>query len=162
MANATLPETITQVQGTTAVLQLSVPASQGIGSLPLSDIAFYPYGLANQPVSVVPSTEVWRIEDLGINSTITPDIVVGLVVNGIQQPLAVDLNSAVFTNSGRLNPVSPYIDIPANSTFNFTAYLEQANGSTAQTINVLVKMTRIPLSVYLMRSNATAGHLFTL
>ncbi len=168
MANvivASLPEQIQNVQGTTATLQLNVPASQGIGLLPNSDVNFYPFGLASSPVSVVPSTEVWRITDMVIYSAITPDIIIGMTVNGQNQPLSVDLNTVVISgSSSRIHPINPYLDIPANSTFNFTAYLTAANGTTAQTINVSVVMQRIPLSVYLGQSGATvsSGHLLSL
>ncbi len=169
MANvitATLPEQIQNVQGTTAILQLNIPASQGIGYLPNSDIAFYPFGLGTSPVSVVPSTEVWRLIDVVIYSSITPDIILGLVVNGQNQPFAVDLNTVVVSgSSSRVHPINPYLDIPANSTFNFTAYLTQANGTSAQTINVSVIMQRIPLAVYLASQGATgvgASHVLSL
>ena len=161
--SATLPEQIQNVQGTTATLQLSVPASQPIGLLPNSDVAFYPFGLAVSAVNVVPSTEVWRLINMVVYSALTPDIMVGLVVNGQNQPLSVDLNTVVIQgNSSRINAINPYMDLPANSTFNFTAYLTAANGSTAQTINVSVVMQRIPLAVYLASTGSSTGRLFNL
>ena len=160
---ATLPEQLQNVQGTTATLQLSIPASQGAGALPNADIGFYPFGLALSAVNVVPSTEVWRLMDMVIYSEITPDIMVGLTVNGQNQPLSVDLNTtAVSGASDRIKSIDPYLDIPANSTFNFTAYLTADNGTTAQTINVSVKMQRIPLAVYLGSSQKSSGHLLSL
>jgi hypothetical protein len=152
---ATLPESLMNPQGTTAELVVNIPASQGIGLLPQSDINFYPYGLSFPAVSVVPSTEVWRIEDLGTTSAVNPDVLISIIINGQNQPIAVDLNTAVFSNSGRLNPVSPYIDILPNSTFAFSVYLISTNGATAQTYNVSVKMVRIPLSVYTGTANGT-------
>lgn len=151
---AVLTEGLMYQQGTTAVLQLSIPASQPAGLLPNSDVAFYPFGMQNAPVNVVPSTEVWRLQDIVTYSAVTPDIYIGLNASGSVQPLNVDLNTVVIQgSSSRMYPISPYIDMVANTTFNFTAYLSADNGTTAQTINVSIKMERIPLNVYLASVN---------
>ena len=154
---AVLPNELTQPQGAVGVLQVSIPASQGIGSLPQSDIAFYPFGLAQGSTTQTPSTEVWRLKDVRVIASQTTDFYVGLIVNQITQPLNFDVNSVVSGTNGVVNPIEPMIDIPSNMLFQFTAYLSTANGTVAQTTNINIYFERIPLSLYLATNGYPQG-----
>lgn len=154
---AVLPNELTQPQGTTGILQVSIPASAPIGVLPSTDINFYPYGFNKGAYTQTPSTEVWRIKNMRIGTSQTTDFYVGLEVNGVTQPMNVDINSIVSGTNGVVDPVDPYIDIPANLQFYFTVYLPVANGSTAQTTNINIYFERIPLSLYLATNGYPQG-----
>ncbi|MEM3844883.1 MAG: hypothetical protein QXU98_04190 [Candidatus Parvarchaeota archaeon] len=154
---AVLPNELTQPQGAMGILQVSIPASQGVGVLPQSNVLFYPFGFNKGYYSQTPSTEVWRIKNIRVSSAQTTDFYIGLVVNSVDQPMNVDVNSVVAGTNGVVDPIDPYIDIPSNMLFNFTAYLPVANGSTAQTTNVNIYYERIPLALYMATNGYPQG-----
>ena len=91
----------------------------------------YPFGLSqpSQTSIVVPSKETWYLTDVSVNSSLSVDLQFQLTVDGVVQPLAIDLNSTIVTNSGRYKMPIPF-KISANSTFSVSAINFTANSAT--------------------------------
>ena len=91
----------------------------------------YPFGLSqpSQTSIVVPSKETWYLTDVSVNKSLSVDLQFQLTVDGVVQPLAIDLNSTIVTNSGRYKMPIPF-KISANSTFSVSAINFTANSAT--------------------------------
>lgn len=130
----------TSVVFTTFSLSASLPASSTVSGV------MYPFGLSqpSQVSIVVPSTEKWYLADFYVDSALTVDLQIQFVINGIVQPLVVNLNSTIVSNSARFHLPTPILVMP-NQTFSVNAITYTANGSTAITENVYLAFVRMPV-----------------
>ena len=101
--------------------------------------------------AIVPSNQKWFILNLEVPSAVTPDFIFGMKVNGTAQPLALDANTTVPTNSGRVQlsePINGYaaaIEIPPSATVEVTGYTLAANGTSAVTYNAYMSVLLVPI-----------------
>jgi hypothetical protein len=107
----------------------------------------YIYGLSQPAVTsfVVPSSEMWHLVDIYISSSLSIDAQFQLVVNGIVQPLVIELNSTIVTNSARVKLPTPFTILP-NQTISTNFLIYTANGATTSvTENCFLVFVRQPL-----------------
>lgn len=130
----------TSVVFTTFSLSASLPANSTVSGV------MYPFGLSqpSQVSIVVPSTEKWYLADFYVDSALTVDLQIQFVINGIVQPLVVNLNSTIVSNSARFHLPTPILVMP-NQTFSVNAITYTANGTTAITENVYLAFVRMPV-----------------
>ena len=130
----------TSVVFTTFSLSASLPASSTVSGV------MYPFGLSqpSQVSIVVPSTEKWYLADFYVDSALTVDLQIQFVINGIVQPLVVNLNSTIVSNSARFHLPTPILVMP-NQTFSVNAITYTVNGTAASTENVYLAFVRMPV-----------------
>ena len=116
----------TSVVFTTFSLSASLPASSTVSGV------MYPFGLSqpSQVSIVVPSTEKWYLADFYVDSALAVDLQIQFVINGIVQPLVVNLNSTIVSNSARFHLPTPILVMP-NQTFSVNAITYTVNGTAA-------------------------------
>ncbi len=130
----------TSVVFTTFSLSASLPASSTVSGV------MYPFGLSqpSQVSIVVPSTEKWYLADFYVDSALAVDLQIQFVINGIVQPLVVNLNSTIVSNSARFHLPTPILVMP-NQTFSVNAITYTVNGTAASTENVYLAFVRMPV-----------------
>lgn len=131
----------------TSVIYASMTIAGSAGAITTVSGTLYPFGLSqpSQTSIVVPSTEKWYLADFYVDSALTIDVQIQLVVNGIPQALVVNLNSTIVTNSARFVLPTPILIMP-NQTFsvNFITYTANS-ATTAVTQYCFLAFLREPL-----------------
>jgi hypothetical protein len=132
-------------QTSTLYTTFSIPASAA--AVTTVSGTMYPFGLQqpSQTSIVVPSTEKWYLADFYVDSSLSIDVQIQLVVNGIPQALVVNLNSTIVTNSARFVLPTPILIMP-NQTFsvNFITYTANS-ATTAVSENCFLVFLREPI-----------------
>lgn len=107
----------------------------------------YPYGTTNSGLTttVVPSNEVWHLAGAYVAASQTTDYNIGFIVNGITQPLLIEANATIVTNSARFVLPTTLV-FPPNSSFQVNITTLAAAGSSAYTATFYLTFIRQPLS----------------
>ena len=99
----------------------------------------------------VPSNQKWFILNFEVASSVTPDFLFSMKVNGVNQPMSLDANTTVPTNSGRvqlseaINGYAAAIEISPSSTVEVSYYTLAANGTSAVTYTAYMSVLLVPV-----------------
>lgn len=107
----------------------------------------YPYGTtaAGLTTVVVPSNEVWHLMGAYVSASQTTDYNIGFIVGGITQPILIEANAVIVTNSARYQLPTSLV-FPPNSSFQVQITTLAAAGSSAYTATFYLNFIRVPLS----------------
>ncbi len=135
--------TLTGPQTTVMPISGTLAASAGAGTVVTTSIqAFGPSSPATQSVNV-PITEVWKIIDMYVIGSYTPDAIMQLFINGYQQNINPDLNSMNLNLLTRFK-LAQSVVLPPASTWFVNLVSTAANGTSAVTYTLYYTVVRAP------------------
>ena len=123
----------------------AVANSTAVGSAVTATV--YPYGTAAAGLTtvVVPSNEVWHLTGAYVQASQTQDYNIGFIVNGITQPLLIEANATIVTNSARFVLPTTLV-FPPNSSFQVSiTLLASTSAGGAFTATFYMTFVRQPL-----------------
>lgn len=106
----------------------------------------YPYGTSLTGVTnmVIPSNEVWHLIGAYVPSSQTTDYNIGFIINGLTQPLLIEANAIIVTNSAKYSLPTSLVMLPnANVQVQITTLA--AAGTSAYTATFYLNFIRVPL-----------------
>lgn len=129
MVETSKPVALNAMQTNTVYTTFSIAGSAPASTQVMGTLYEYGLGLPSVATINVPSSEVWHLADVFVQSALTIDLQFQLIINGLIQPLVFNLNSAIVSNNARFKLPTP-ITIMPNSNFSVNVITYSANSAT--------------------------------
>ena len=142
-----MPNVISLNYAQPANMQATAAIADSAASGTVYTATVYPYGTTSAGLTtvVVPSNEVWHLLNATVPSSQATDYNIGFIVNGLTQPILIEANAVIVTNSARYSLPTSLV-FPPNSNFQVQITTLAATGSTGGfTATFYLNFMRVPV-----------------